>query len=77
MIIGIWANVKGKNYIVITEYSSQFTDVSALIIVLGLFVMIVGSVGVAGCIFVKTIFGKITLGLVSERNNTREDCSLF
>ena len=65
MIIGIWANVEGKNYIVITDNSSQFTEVSVLIIVLGLFVLLVGGVGVAGAIFASTMCGRITLGLVS------------
>lgn len=63
MIIGIWANVEGKNYIVITDNSSQFTEVSVLIIVLGLFVLLVGGVGVAGAIFASTMCGRITLGL--------------
>lgn len=63
MIIGIWANVEGRNYIVITDNSSQFTEVSVLIIVLGLFVLLVGGVGVAGAIFASTMCGRITLGL--------------
>ncbi len=65
MVIGIWANVNGNNYIVITDNHSQFTQVSVLVIVLGLFVMIVGGVGVAGGIFSSTVCGRITLGLVS------------
>lgn len=90
MIIGIWANVEGKNYVVITDNSSQFTEVSVLIIVLGLFVLLVGGVGVAGAIFASTMCGRITLGLVSiimdgvfpsshmsvlrEMNNCRPSC---
>ena len=66
MIIGIWANVNGKNYVDITDNASQFTQVSVLVIVLGLFVLIIGAVGVVGAIFASTVFGRIVLGLVSE-----------
>ena len=65
MIIGIWANVNGKNYVVITDDGGQFTEVSVLIIVVGLFVMMVGAVGVGGAIFAHTMCGRITLALVS------------
>ena len=65
MIIGIWANVNGNNYFDITDNNSQFTQVSVLVIVLGLFVIIIGAVGVVGAIFASTIFGRIVLGLVS------------
>ena len=65
MIIGIWANVNGRNYITITDNHGQFTEVSILIIVVGLFVLIIGGVGVVGAIFASTIFGRIVLGLVS------------
>ncbi len=65
MILGIWAKVNGNNYVDITDSASQFTQVSVLCIVVGLFVMIVGVVGAVGAIFSSTIFGRITLGLVS------------
>ena len=65
MIIGIWANVNGKNYIDIADNTSQFTQVSVLMIVLGLFVLIIGAVGVVGGIFASTNFGRIILGVVS------------
>ncbi len=67
LIIGIWANVNGKDYVDITDNSSQFTQMSVLVIVLGLFVLIIGIVGVVGAIFASTIFGRIVLGLVSWR----------
>ena len=66
MIIGIWANVNGNNYVDISDDTSQFTQVSVLIIVLGLFVLIIGAVGVVGGIFASTVFGRIVLGLVSS-----------
>ncbi len=68
MIIGIWANVNQKNYVDIVDNAAQFTEVSVLIIVVGLFVLIIGIVGVVGAIFASTIFGRITLGLVSCRS---------
>ena len=69
MIIGIWANVNGNNYVDITDNASQFTQVSVLVIVAGLFVLIIGAVGVVGAIFASTVFGRIILGLVSELLN--------
>ena len=65
MIIGIWAKVDGQNYVVITDNSSQFTEVAVLVIVVGLFVLIVGGVGVVGSIFASHSFGRIILGVVS------------
>lgn len=65
MIIGIWANVEGKNYVSITDNTASYTEVSVLCIVVGLFVLILGIIGVVGGIFASTIFGRITLGLVS------------
>ena len=66
MVVGIWANVEGKNYVEVTESTSHILEVSVLVIILGLFVLIVGIVGVVGGIFASTIFGRITLGLVSR-----------
>ena len=63
--IGIWAKIEGQNYVIITDNSSQFTEVAVLVIVVGLFVLIVGGVGVVGAIFANTIFGRIVLGVVS------------
>lgn len=65
MVIGIWANVNGKNYIAITDNHTQFTQVSVLVIVVGLFVLIVGGIGAVGGLFASTVFGRIVLGLVS------------
>ena len=48
--------------------SDGIAQLSILLIIVGLFIMIVGAVGLVGAIFASTIFGRITLGLVS---NTR------
>lgn len=64
MVIGIWANVEGKNYVDVTDSSSHISELSVLVIILGLFVLIIGVVGTVGAIFASTIFGRITLGLV-------------
>ena len=42
------------------------SQLSILLIIVGLFIMIVGAVGAVGAIFASTIFGRITLGLVSN-----------
>ncbi len=68
MILGIWANVNGNNYVGITDSAShQFTQVSVLCIVVGSFVMILGVVGTVGAVggTCHRKFGRITLGLVS------------
>ena len=67
MILGIWAKLNGKDYVDITEDTSSYTQFSVLCIVVGLFVLILGSVGTVGAIFASTIFGRITLVVVSER----------
>ncbi len=64
MVVGIWANVAGKNYLDVTD-SSHIVELSVLTIILGIFVLIIGIVGTVGAIFASTIFGRITLGLVS------------
>ncbi len=65
MVVGIWANVAGKNYVDVTGSSSHIVELSVLTIILGIFVLIIGVVGTVGAIFASTIFGRITLGLVS------------
>ena len=46
--------------------SSNVTQLSILLVIVGLFIMIVGAVGTVGAIFARTVFGRITLGLVSD-----------
>ena len=46
--------------------SSNVTQLSILLVIVGLFIMIVGAVGTVGAIFASTVFGRITLGLVSD-----------
>jgi len=65
MVTGIWANLAGKNYVDVTDSTSHILELSVLVIILGLFVLIIGIVGTVGAIFASTIFGRITLGLVS------------
>ena len=59
------AQVTGRQYFDIVDNASEFTSVGVLLIVVGLFVMILGVIGVVGGIFATTVFGRITLGLVS------------
>jgi len=64
-VIGVWANVNGKNYVDITDNNLLITPVSSLIIVVSLFVLIIGIVGTVGAIFATTTWGRITIGVVS------------
>lgn len=63
LILGSWAQVNGRQYFDIVDNASEFTGVGILLIVVGLFVMILGIIGVIGGIFATTVFGRITLGL--------------
>ena len=57
--------VDNQVYFEITKNSSV-SQLSILLIIVGLFIMIVGGIGSVGAIFASTIFGRITLGLVSQ-----------
>ena len=57
--------VNDKTYFEVTNHSASVAQLSILLIIVGLFIMIVGAVGAVGAIFASTIFGRITLGLVS------------
>ena len=46
--------------------NQSIAQLSILLIIVGIFIMIVGAVGAVGAIFGNTIFGRITLGLVSS-----------
>ena len=59
----------GRQYFEILDNASEFTSVGVLLIVVGLFVMILGVIGVIGGIFATSVFGRITLGLVSVSSN--------
>ena len=54
-----------KTYFAITNSNAGITQLSVLLIIVGLFIMIVGAVGTVGAIFASTVLGRITLGLVS------------
>ena len=56
--------VDNQVYFEITNNSSV-SQLSILLIIVGLFIMIVGGIGSVGAIFASTLFGRITLGLVS------------
>ena len=61
----IIVQVDNQVYFEITNNSSV-SQLSTLLIIVGLFVMIVGGIGTVGGIFASTVFGRITLGLVSR-----------
>ena len=56
-----------KRYFEISDNEDEFTQVSVLMIVVGVFVMIVGVVGTVGAIFGGYLFGRIVLGLVRKK----------
>ena len=60
----------GQIYFEVTN-SSNVTQLSILLIIVGLFIMIVGAVGTVGAIFASNVFGRITLGLVSDVTEAR------
>ena len=57
--------VNDRTYFQISNNDS-IAQLSILLIIVGVFIMIVGAVGAIGAIFGNTIFGRITLGLVSS-----------
>ena len=57
--------INDRTYFEIANNQS-IAQLSILLIIVGLFIMIVGAVGAVGAIFGNTIFGRITLGLVSS-----------
>ena len=57
--------VDNQVYFEITN-NSNVAQLSILLIIVGLFIMIVGGIGAVGAIFASTVFGRITLGLVSR-----------
>ena len=57
--------VNDRTYFEIADGSEGIAQISILLIIVGIFIMIVGAVGAVGAIFASTIFGRITLGLVS------------
>ena len=59
------SQVNDKMYFEIANNQS-IAQLSILLIIVGIFIMIVGAVGAVGAIFGNTIFGRITLGLVSS-----------
>lgn len=77
MSVGIWANVNGRNYVEIVDNASRFTEVSVLIIVVGLFVLLVGIVGTVGAIFAHYLVGRITLVLVRRKRDRLWDCEFI
>lgn len=61
MIIGIWARVNEKKYFEIADNTQEFTDVTVLAIVLGIFILLIGFVGVLGAVFASNKFGRVIL----------------
>ncbi len=58
---------KGRAYFDILANGSDYSPVGILLIVVGLFITILGVIGVVGAIFASTVFGRIALGLVSSQ----------
>ena len=61
----MYVQVNDRTYFEIADGSEGIAQISILLIIVGVFIVIVGVVGAVGAIFTNTIFGRITLRLVS------------
>jgi hypothetical protein len=61
MIVGSWAKADSKEFFVIADDDTEYTQVSVLLIVVGIFVLIIGVVGAVGALFASKAFGRIIL----------------
>jgi hypothetical protein len=61
MIVGAWAKGDSRQYFTIASDDSEYTQVSVLLIVVGLFVLIIGIVGAVGALFASKAFGRVIL----------------
>ena len=64
----IICQVNGRQYFEIADGSTQFSNVTVLLIVIGVFILIIGAIGTVGAICASRVFGRITLGLVRENS---------
>ncbi|XP_064385010.1 tetraspanin-7-like [Halichondria panicea] len=63
LILGIWAQVSGRDYFDFLSLGADYSPVGILLIVVGVFIVVIGIIGIIGAIFAGTLFGRITLGL--------------
>ncbi|CAI7998337.1 Tetraspanin-6 [Geodia barretti] len=61
MIVGSWAKADSKEFFLIADDDTEYTQVSVLLIVVGIFVLIIGVVGAVGALFASKAFGRIIL----------------
>lgn len=66
----LFFQVSGRAYFDILANGAEYSPVGILLIVVGLFITIIGVIGVIGSIFASTVFGRITLGLVRQLSIT-------
>ncbi len=55
----------GRAYFDFLSLGAEYSSVGILLIVVGVFIAVIGIIGIVGAIFAGTLFGRITLGLVS------------
>lgn len=55
----------------VTNNPASVSELSTLLIVIGLFIMIVGGIGTAGAIFANYVFGRIILIVVRDSTSYR------
>ena len=55
-----------RQYFTITDDDTEYTPVSVLLIIVGIFVLMIGVVGVVGALFASKAFGRIILVIVSD-----------
>lgn len=61
MIVGAWAKADGRKYFTITNDHSVYTQVTVLLIVVGMFVLVIGVGGAIGALFASKVIGRIIL----------------
>ena len=54
-----------RQYFTIADDNTEYTQVSILLIVVGIFVLLIGVVGAVGALFASKVFGRIILVIVS------------
>ena len=59
--------VNDSEYLKVTNNGGGVSELSVLLIIVGLFIMILGGVGTAGAILANNLYGRITLIVVSDK----------
>jgi len=68
--IGVWEYIRAHNTIdTVIGSDHSYNNISIVIIAAGLFMLVLGVVGIIGAALANHVFGRITLLLVSNHSN--------